>query len=62
MDASTFELERLSKGQESIELSAEISAMLKAEARCSRKSIAAIILETAVGRARVGCDGVRWQG
>jgi len=22
----------------------------------------AIILETAVGRARVGCDGVRWQG
>jgi len=21
-----------------------------------------IILETAVGRARVGCDGVRWQG
>lgn len=43
MNASTFEIERLSKGQESIELPAEIAAMLKAEARRSRKSIAAII-------------------
>jgi len=43
MSTSTFELERLSKGQESIELPVEIAAMLKAEARRSRKSIAAII-------------------
>ena len=61
MNASTFELERLSKGRESIELPAEIAAMLKAEARRRRISIATIIADWLQDQADAREADRRWK-